>query len=102
LHAIRLVRRADLNAIAARALRVAASDRYASANAMAEDIKCNLDDEPVLAAQGARLYTLGKFLKRQRIPLVVGAAGAVAATALGITALMQYKQAKATPRPPRP
>lgn len=79
----------DLNAIVARALRREPNERYVSAAAFSDDIKRFLDDEPVVAVQGARWYAFTKFVKRQRVPLLVAATGTAALTVLGIHAVQQ-------------
>jgi serine/threonine protein kinase len=54
----------DLDAIIAMAMRKEPERRYASAQAMAEDLGRYLRAEPVLARQGDWRYCAGKFLRR--------------------------------------
>jgi tetratricopeptide (TPR) repeat protein len=84
----------DLNAIVARALRRAPNDRYESAAAFADDIKRYLDDQPVLAVQGARWYAISKFVARQKWAVLASVAGVTAALTLGTTAMLQYESAR--------
>jgi eukaryotic-like serine/threonine-protein kinase len=84
----------DLNAIVARALRREPNDRYESAAAFADDIKRYLDDQPVVAVQGARWYSFTKFVKRQRVAIGVATLGLAGATALTVTALTQREIGK--------
>ncbi len=63
--------RADLDAIAAKAMRKDAAERYASVEALSEDIRRFLAGEPVEAARQSQWYALGKFVRRNK--LTVGA-----------------------------
>jgi serine/threonine protein kinase len=83
----------DLNAIVCRALRREPNDRYESAAAFADDIKRYLDDQPVVAVQGARWYSFSKFVKRQRVVISVGTLGLIAISALGINTLIAREKA---------
>ncbi|TAG46137.1 MAG: serine/threonine protein kinase [Betaproteobacteria bacterium] len=84
----------ELNAIVAKALRRDAKDRYASAAAFADDVQRFLTDQPVLAVQGARWYSASKFIRRERNALAIGAAGVLAAIALGTGTFVQWQTAK--------
>jgi eukaryotic-like serine/threonine-protein kinase len=56
---------ADLDAIAAMALMKSRADRYASAAALAEDVRRYLRREPVAARRAGRLHHLELFVRRQ-------------------------------------
>ncbi|MDZ4813200.1 MAG: serine/threonine-protein kinase [Pseudomonadota bacterium] len=56
----------DLDAIVAKCLRKEAAHRYETANALKRDIESHLRNEPVQAREGARLYVLGRALRRYR------------------------------------
>jgi non-specific serine/threonine protein kinase/serine/threonine-protein kinase len=56
----------DLDAIVAKCLRKEAEHRYESVGMLADDIQRFLDDEPVSAREGARLYVLSRLLRRHR------------------------------------
>jgi eukaryotic-like serine/threonine-protein kinase len=84
----------DLNAIVAHALRREPNNRYESAAAFADDIKRYLDDQPVVAVQGARWYSFVKFVRRQRVALVVGSTGVTAAAIFALGAWNQHDRAR--------
>jgi eukaryotic-like serine/threonine-protein kinase len=65
--------RGDLDAIIDKALRKEPAHRYATVNALREDVARVLRHEPVAAREGARLYVIRRFVRRQRM-LVVSAA----------------------------
>jgi tRNA A-37 threonylcarbamoyl transferase component Bud32 len=69
-----------LEAICLKCLRKAPADRYASAGALADDLKRHLDGEPVAARSGGALARLGAWARGHKGP----AALAVAALALGL------------------
>ena len=77
----------DLDAIIAKCLRREPQHRYATVNALKLDIERSLKGDPVAARGDARLYVLGRFLRRYR-----WAAAAVAALigtlSVGIAAAM--------------
>lgn len=77
---------ADLDAIVTTATRDEAERRYPSAQALAEDVRRFLADEPVWARPDSAAYRIGKFVRRHRIGvsasallliLLVGAVGAI-------------------------
>jgi tetratricopeptide (TPR) repeat protein len=78
--------RGDLDAIVARALRKEPEKRYATVEALREDVARHLAGEPVAAREGARLYAFSRFVGRNR--LMVGAAAllllAIVGGSLGI------------------
>lgn len=57
--------RGDLDAIAARACALDPAGRYASVEAMADDIERHLARLPVRARNGSRLYRTGRLLRRR-------------------------------------
>lgn len=63
--------RGDLDAIVAKALRKEPEQRYATVAALQSDIARSMRAEPVSAREGARLYVVGRFVKRHRMPLAV-------------------------------
>jgi eukaryotic-like serine/threonine-protein kinase len=85
----------DLNAIIARAMAYEVAQRYASAEALAADIRCWLDGLPVQARAGGRGYRTGLFMRRHRVALAAGSA-AVLALLVGLgAALWQAREAHA-------
>jgi serine/threonine-protein kinase len=86
--------RGDLDNIVAKALRKAPGERYANAEALADDLRRYLDHEPVAARADSAGYRLAKFVRRYRVGV---AAGAVTVTALGVgigVALWQAREAR--------
>ena len=74
----------ELDAITLMALRKEPSRRYATVDALAEDIKRYLRRERVLARPDTLAYRVQSFVRRRR-PLVAGVAIAVIALAIGTT-----------------
>lgn len=56
----------DIDAILAKCLRREGAHRYDTVNALKLDLRRHLAHEPVLAREGARLYVLGRVLRRYR------------------------------------
>jgi len=73
----------DLDNIVAKALKKRASERYASVEAMADDLRRYLDDEPVSARADSFAYRAAKFVRRNRTAVAL-ATLAVAALASGL------------------
>ena len=74
--------RGDLDAVLLKALRKETQARYASAAALAEDLRRYLSHQPVAARRGSWRYRAGKLLRRHR-----GVAATLAATLLVLVAL---------------
>jgi tetratricopeptide (TPR) repeat protein len=74
--------RGDLDAIVAKALRKEPRHRYATVNGLREDVSRFLRHDPVEARDGARLYVLGLFVRRQ--PLLVALLLAIVAGSAGV------------------
>jgi eukaryotic-like serine/threonine-protein kinase len=70
----------DLDAIVAKALRKEPDRRYATVDALREDVARSQRGDPVTAREGARMYTLGRTLRRHR---ALVASSAVVVLALG-------------------
>jgi tetratricopeptide (TPR) repeat protein len=58
--------RGDLDAIIAKTLRTEPTDRFATVEALKQDIELALRGDPVTAREGARLYVMGRLLRRYR------------------------------------
>lgn len=74
----------DLERIVAKAMHKDPARRYASAQALAEDLQRHLHGQPVLAHPDSAAYRIGKFIGRHR----VGSAAAVLALAAVLVAAM--------------
>ena len=68
----------DLDNIVAKALKKRPEERYATVNEFADDLRRYLNHEPVRARPDSLRYRAGKFVRRNRIGVAVGAIGAVA------------------------
>jgi tetratricopeptide (TPR) repeat protein len=84
----------DLETIAAKALEKEKEQRYASAAALADDLRHYLADEPIAARRASAVYQLRKFARRNRA-LVGGAALAAAALVVG-TGVSTWQAVRAT------
>ena len=74
--------RGDLDAVVLKALRHDPADRYASAEALADDLRRVLAGRPVAARGDDRIYRIGRFLRRHRAVLAAAAAATVVALSL--------------------
>jgi len=84
----------DLETIVAKALRQDPAARYASAEALAEDLRRYLAGEPVAARPEGAAYRAGKFIRRHRLA-VAASAGAALALSVGLAvALMEARTAR--------
>lgn len=77
--------RRELDWIPLMALRKERERRYASAGELAEDVRRYLDGLPLLAAPESRIYLARKFVRRNRVQVLSGAA-AFLALAIGLAA----------------
>jgi len=71
--ALRTLLSGDLDWIVMRCLEKDRERRYESANALADDVRRHLADEPVLAGPPSARYRMAKFVKRNRAQVVAGA-----------------------------
>ena len=87
--------RGDLDTIVAKALKKAPAERYASATALADDLRRNLRHEPIAARPDSFAYRTARFVRRNRS--VVALTGlAIAATLAGLAGtLIQARTARA-------
>jgi hypothetical protein len=73
--------RGDLDWIVMKCLEKNRARRYETANALARDIECHLNHEPVTARPPSTACRVQKFVRRNKL---MAAAGAAVATALAI------------------
>jgi eukaryotic-like serine/threonine-protein kinase len=86
--------RGDLDAILDMALRRNATERYATAQALKEDLQRFLNREPVAARRGAALYRARKFVQRHRIATLGTVAAASGLVLALLFALGQAREAQ--------
>ena len=72
----------DLDAIVLKALRKEPAERYATAEALSEDLRRYLEGRPVFARRGSMSYRVRKYVSRHR--------GAMAAAVIGLLFLIGY------------
>lgn len=85
----------DLEAIIKRATETEPQDRYASVDALIDDLDAYAEDRPVEARGGGAGYTFGKFLKRRKLVVAGLTAAFMAITMAFINAQTQYNRAEA-------
>ena len=85
--------RGDLDTIVLKALKKRPEERYASADALAADLRRYLAHERVLARPDSRAYRLRKLLRRHRVAVGAGTAVAFALLAGAALALWQAHEA---------
>ena len=73
--------RGDVDTIALKALKKRPEERYATANALAEDVARYLDGRPVLARPDSASYRLMKFVGRHKVGVASAAAALIAVLA---------------------
>jgi serine/threonine-protein kinase len=86
--------RGDLDTIVAKALKKAPAERYANAQALAEDLQRWLDHEPIRARPDSRLYVLNRFVRRHRLAVAAGSAAVLALVALTTISVLQAYRAE--------
>ena len=87
--------RGDLDAIVAQAIRARPEARYGSVAELSADIDRVLQARPVLARAPTRRYRFGRFLRRNRLAVVLGA---IAALALIVGTVISMQQASRAER----
>jgi serine/threonine-protein kinase len=85
--------RGDLDTIVAKALKKARQERYASVAAFAEDLGRYLRNEPISARPDTVTYRATKFVRRNRISVVLGSAAVLAGTVGLVGTLVQARRA---------
>jgi serine/threonine-protein kinase len=87
--------RGDLDAIVAKALRKEPEQRYASVEALADDLRRHLALEPVQARRGAWRYRAGRYLRRHALAASFATLALLAVTGGSAFSLWQAQVAKA-------
>jgi eukaryotic-like serine/threonine-protein kinase len=86
--------RGDLENIAAKALKKAPAERYASAEALAADLLRFLAHQPVAARPDSFLYRAAKFTRRHRPAVAMGGVALLALAAGGVGTVSQARRAR--------
>ena len=81
---LRRTLRGDLDTILAKALKKDPRDRYASVEAMAEDLRRHLHDEPISARPDSIVYRTSTFARRHQGWVAAAAAASVVAASLAV------------------
>lgn len=90
----RKVLRGDLDAIVSKALRKLPQERYATAAALADDLKRYLGNEPVAARANLLGYRMRKFVRRYRGAVIGTSAAILGLIAAAGFALFQMREAQ--------
>jgi serine/threonine-protein kinase len=93
--ALRRQLKGDLDAILNKALKKDSSQRYATVEALADDLRRHLDQQPVLAQPDRLGYRASKFVSRHRFQVAAGVVAALALVAGAGVALWQAQHARA-------
>jgi serine/threonine protein kinase len=84
----------DLDTILAKALKKKPAERYANAQALADDLGRWLAHEPIAARPDSRVYVLGRFVRRHRLAVGFGALAVLALAGLTGVSVWQAQRAK--------
>ncbi len=88
----------DLDHVVLKAMAKSPADRYPSCAQFADDLGRFLDGQPVLAVHASVRYRAGKFVRRHRVGVALGAAVALALVAAAAIALGQAARARGEAR----
>lgn len=83
----------DLDAVLNKALKKSPAERYPTIDALAQDIRRHLDNEPVSAQPDAFAYRAGKFLLKYRVQAAAVGVVVLTLAAAALIALSQARQA---------
>lgn len=85
----------DLDTILAKALKKKPGERYANAQALADDLRRWLAHEPISARPDSRLYVLGRFVRRHRVAVAFGSLAVLTLAGLTGVSVWQARRAEA-------
>ncbi len=85
----------DLDAIVAKALRKSPKDRYASAAALAEDVRRFIAGRPITARAQSKWYVLTRFLQRNALTSAIVAGSFTALTFATVVSVQSAREARA-------
>jgi eukaryotic-like serine/threonine-protein kinase len=83
---------ADVDDIVLKALRKEPAHRYATAEALSEDVRRHLEGLPVLARKGTVGYRTSKFVRRNRAAVFLGAAVLALVVGFAVTMAVQARR----------
>lgn len=86
--------RGDIDTIVGKALKKLPAERYANAQALADDLQHWLAHEPIRARPDSRLYVLGRFIQRHRWAVALSSLAGLAL--VGLTAFSTLQAQRAT------
>ncbi|MFG6440867.1 protein kinase domain-containing protein [Roseateles sp. LKC17W] len=86
--------RGDLDTIVAKALKKSPADRYANAQAMADDLQRWLHHEPISARPDSRLYVLNRFVRRHRLAVATSSLAVLSLVGLTGVSVIQARRAE--------
>lgn len=88
--------RGDLDAIVLMALRKEPEHRYASVDALRDDIERSLAGRPVLARGGGAIYRVSRFVRRHRLSVAAAATFVALLGAYAVTLTLHARRVRAT------
>ncbi len=86
--------RGDLDVITETALQAEPERRYATVDALADDVRRHLEGAPIAARRASATYRFGKFVARHRLGVGLAAVALLALLAALATALLQARLAR--------
>jgi len=84
----------DLQAIISKATQNSPADRYSSVDALIDDLDRLTTHYPVAARTGNTVYSLGKFIRRQRLAVTLGSLVLLSLIGGLVTTSLMYQQAE--------
>ena len=92
--AVRRTLHGDLDTIVLKALKKAPAERYATVNALGDDLQRFLDGRPVVARPDSRIYRIRKFVARNRVATAALAAAVIVIVAGSGVSIWQAYEAR--------